>query len=698
MILDSITICNFRQFYGEYTINFSQDKSKNITVLYGANGAGKTTLLNALTWAFFREFTPAFENNSQLLNERAFYLAQPGTKVKAWIKVKFSHDDKFFEVTRTREVIKKDSSYEAGRDIIEPGMLELIFIDENGKTQRPNNPEDRINLILPKRLYQFFFFDGERIEAFTKDDAFDEIEGAIKSVLGLEIIERGIAHLENHAQKILKREWADLSSGDSTELLAAIEKLEQENQRKKKRKKEAANELSALRVQLQKVEEKLRKLSESKALQQERDDCKRERKEKTAQIAKIKDVISSDISMNGFSVFLSDLLSNCSDILEEKRKIGELPIGIKKQFIEDLLENQKTCICGTPLEKGSGEYNSVLEWKRKAGLADVDEAVTTTKSEITSILDLKSMLLERIASSNAEIQSHHQRIEEITERLSEISTLLTDKQTENISALEEARKNLDVKKEDLNREIGGITKIIDLNNSQLEQYNKKVKELDAQSVEAQTAKRRLIACEDAISVVNRLFENQKREVREQLEKRVQGFFSEVSFKPYNPEITEDYHLVLKKEVGGKPQLVSKGTAENQILSLSFISSVVSYSRDKYEDYKKNIQDTTDLMFQGGIYPLAMDSPFGSLDVNYQKAIAESIPELAPQIVLMVSKSQGQSHVEQILRNKVGRVAVFVYSTPKENQPEEQINIDGKSYPYIEKSIDQFEGAQVLEVY
>ena len=49
----SMSLINFRQYYGENTINFATEKSHNLTVIHGLNGAGKTALLNSFTWALY---------------------------------------------------------------------------------------------------------------------------------------------------------------------------------------------------------------------------------------------------------------------------------------------------------------------------------------------------------------------------------------------------------------------------------------------------------------------------------------------------------------------------------------------------------------------------------------------------------------------------------------------------------------------
>ncbi|MBD0312887.1 MAG: AAA family ATPase, partial [Microcoleus sp. T3-bin5] len=50
MKLISITMCNFRQFYGKSPEIKLASGVQNITVIHGNNGAGKTALMNAFTW------------------------------------------------------------------------------------------------------------------------------------------------------------------------------------------------------------------------------------------------------------------------------------------------------------------------------------------------------------------------------------------------------------------------------------------------------------------------------------------------------------------------------------------------------------------------------------------------------------------------------------------------------------------------
>ena len=53
MILESMTLENFRVFQGRQKIVFSKNPDKNVTIIHAENGFGKTTILKALHWGFY---------------------------------------------------------------------------------------------------------------------------------------------------------------------------------------------------------------------------------------------------------------------------------------------------------------------------------------------------------------------------------------------------------------------------------------------------------------------------------------------------------------------------------------------------------------------------------------------------------------------------------------------------------------------
>ena len=56
MLIESITLNNYRLYEGENVIQFCFDEAKNVHLICGENGFGKTTLLHSLLWCLFGRF------------------------------------------------------------------------------------------------------------------------------------------------------------------------------------------------------------------------------------------------------------------------------------------------------------------------------------------------------------------------------------------------------------------------------------------------------------------------------------------------------------------------------------------------------------------------------------------------------------------------------------------------------------------
>jgi len=270
-------------------------------------------------------------------------------------------------------------------------------------------------------------------------------------------------------------------------------------------------------------------------------------------------------------------------------------------------------------------------------------------------------------------------------------------ESEDYSKLEERYETIREKISVTDREIGSIRRDIETLESKIKEKRGQIKKLEAKDEKEKLAKRRVEVVDEVIQILEAIYDHRSQEVREQLQKRIQDIYQEISFKPYVPELSEDYHLLLKKEVGEVEGTVAKSTGENQILSLAFIGSLVDYARTVFEDSSRVHDELSGLSFRGGIYPLVIDSPFGQLDEDYRKSIASGIPRLSPQVILMVSKSQGMGIVQEKIASRVGKSYVLTYHTPKEGYQPEELPLNGRTYPYIKKSNNGYEFAEILEI-
>jgi len=176
----------------------------------------------------------------------------------------------------------------------------------------------------------------------------------------------------------------------------------------------------------------------------------------------------------------------------------------------------------------------------------------------------------------------------------------------------------------------------------------------------------------------------------QLEKRVQEIFSEISFTPYIPKISDKYELMLVEKTAGTEAPVAASTGENQILSLSFIGGIIDRVREWSQRKMLMVPDTSTL-------PIVMDSPFGSLDVINRRQIAKIIPKLANQLVVLVTKTQWRGEVEAEIAERIGREYILVYYSSKPDCEQDYIELGGEKYPLVKQSPNEFEYTEVIEV-
>ena len=691
MKLRVLTVNNFRQFYGSQTIRFATAKDKNVTVLYGANGSGKTTLLNAFTWCLFNRFTPAFENESHLINERAWHEAAALDEVSASVRLEFEHEDKIYQITRESSQRK---TRDGGSQLLIDSEAKMWHTDETGRQSTPTKyPDDAINQIIPERLHRFFFFDGERIEQLVKASAYEEIGEAIKTVLGLAVIERAVSHLGS-VNKKLEGELREVAPPDMQLILDELESLTRLMEQKSKAIEDETRRRANIKVEIEAINVRLRSLDEAQALQKRRDELEGLFNSGRDRIQTIRIELSHKFSVDGHLAFSSLLCESALQKLESLREKGALPTPLKRQFVEDLLE-KAMCICGAKLEVGSEQYRLVSEWKERAGSAEVEEAWTELAAQTRDFVLKRDEFYRDVQSRQDELaevqQAQHARAEEI----SGIDAQIDTRGSEEARDLNRKRKLLEQQDDDSIAASSVFS--MELEGAQ-QRHKEKAREQQAKQLEGEKAKlaqKRVKIVLETQSVFQRILQLRTEEVRRKLDSRLKKIYSRISFKRYTPELTEDFRLELTKAIGTSDETVARGTGENQILSLAFVGAIADLARERYD--QASTKDSGLAGFQGGIYPIVMDSPFGSLDVGYQTEVAKAIPELAPQVVVFVSKSQGLGVVQGELAAKLGERYVISYWTPKSNVPNESIELDGAEHPYISASGNDYEWAEALEV-
>lgn len=651
MKLLSIEILNFRQFNGIHRMDLDTRGSSNVIVIHGENGAGKTTLLNAFKWCFYGQ-TDFDSHSDNLLNEQAIFEASPGDSLTMAVTVEFENDGLRYTAKREK-LFRRD--LDRNCEPMGEGTFALTWIDASGAAQTSANSNTHMSQILPEKMQPYFFFNGERIEKLAHVNAAGQVQSAIKNLMGLEIVERAGHHLGGPVIARLRKELKDTSSADLADVLERESVMADKVKDVQAQIAQIDRNIVDFEEALHDVNRAFEANTEVANLNKERVDLEQQCDEIRKKLVTLNKARRDRVSAIGGLAFAGNLFEKAGAILDEKRNRGELPSKVKGQFIDDLLARQR-CICERALTPGTDAHHAVHAFKGSATSADVEDAFITTSGQIGPILKARDNLFAELTAFQAQERDHENDLRFKSGQIDEIASKIGNRQSEDVAALEARRGQL---QEDIKRyaaQKGALTSSLKDWVAQLVELTRERERLSAQSERNGVATQRLKLAEEAKRVLDALYTAWAEQVRHRLSTKVDETFKKIMRKPYWAEISKDYTLQIYKSIGSEKQIVyEKSTGESQVTSLSFVGSIVSLAKERASAETEN--------FRGGVFPIVMDSPFGALDADYREKIAEYIPELAEQVIIMVSTSQWKGEVATQVKHRMAREYTLHYTSP-----------------------------------
>jgi DNA sulfur modification protein DndD len=104
--------------------------------------------------------------------------------------------------------------------------------------------------------------------------------------------------------------------------------------------------------------------------------------------------------------------------------------------------------------------------------------------------------------------------------------------------------------------------------------------------------------------------------------------------------------------------------------MSFVAAVSELAREIRAERRAE----GELPADAGTYPIVIDAAFGSLDQNYQRDVSLALAQMAPQLVVLVSKSQGLGLVIGELKPFISHLGVIVTYTTSTADAAEDIEL------------------------
>ena len=444
MRLLRLGMCNFRQFHGKTpTMNMEPvSGERNVVLFHGVNGSGKTAILNAFTWVLYGEYPAGVED--RIVNKRATREAA-GNPVEAWVEVSFEHGHHTYEIRRT-VVAQFD---QVSREWVE-GRRGDVRIMSNDKTSSQGWKREDAKLvdeivgrILPRDLYGYFFFDGERIERIVQNRHSERVQlgKATKTLLGVEVLTRAEYHLDE-VRKRFERQLRQMGDPETKELLEKKMRLELKLEQCKAENDEQENNITVFEQQIEEIDSELLRMKSTAKMQERRNELARDEENVRQALRRYDEQLAEEVSRSGYSVFMGNAIRVFRSVSADLRERGQLPSAIKRQFVDDLLE-QRICICGRSLgEDASQAREKVRAWRARAGPADVEKRLYEVEVEAKEIEEIGAAVYTRIQTIQQDRVGVRERMSEIERELERIGESLRGSREVNVAALEGKRNKL----------------------------------------------------------------------------------------------------------------------------------------------------------------------------------------------------------------------------------------------------------------
>lgn len=644
MLLRSMKLVNFRQYGGTYTVEFSCDSVRNVTVILGMNTSGKTTLVQAFRWALYGEAN--FPTRDFLLNYDIANALDTEGEVPVEVELTLTHRDAEYTVRRTqwyRRNVRGD---------VKPGSASCqVFRKQHDGQTKPLDPQERdrvIGEILPRDLADYFFFDGERIE---KIGSSKDLTEAVKRLLGLTVLENARIHLDPTRSTSVIGRWRRQVDTRGDERLHTItrelEALGNDLVQLQSDEGEVQEQIAYYSRQVAALREELSAHEHTRAMQKTLDDYKVEYEKKTQSLARAYEEYRAYFARGALIWFAHPLVQSAMQILAQTH-LEDVGIPEMSGRAIDYLIQRGRCVCGASIAPGSAAYEHLVRERTFLPPESLGTVIGTFRKQAENQLESATLFqggLDEKFSTIAELRERLAELEEVIEewrrKLKDVADL-GQLQTR----LDEAEARLagfQRRSRDLNQRLGATAE-------RQKQLNDQYQSL-LQSNEKHRKILRYIQYAEAIyDWLNEAYENAAEQIRSELEQRVNAIFQQMYHGRRTVTIDGRYQVTLLTRVGSGMQRTDESVGLETVKNFAFVAGLLDLARTKIVAQGQGDAASLD----SEPYPLVMDAPFSNADEQHVASISAVLPTVAEQVIMVVMQKDWE-YAKQTLAARVGRL-------------------------------------------
>lgn len=628
MQIRKIRFHNYRQYYGEQDIHVPE-KGKFI-IVRGENGAGKTNFINGLTWCLYNEKADLLE----LFNDKAINEAKINNNIVMSVAIHFEHKGETYQITRSGNATKNADSQPS----IHASEYKLEIISHGKRTVETNELVigNRINDILNESVKNYFFFDGAKIETFTKDDHYKDVEKATKNLLKIEAIKRA----RNHMDAIIKDITLSIKGDDDggiEKIKTAILELDGNITISNETLKRQENDLQAIEKDISRTEKEIKNIEENSQYKERKKEIEEKRKVKNDLLDKCKEDLNQ-LLRTAYNCFTKRLIEDANTevtaILHHQKEV--LYFEALKHLIQQSIEKNKCHLCEDEMTETK---KTLLREKLPKLIKDGTTYgnVASLSSSFVSLNKEGEQIVQRIADLMGHYNAHKKEKNDYDEQLNKLDGMIRD-ELPDISAHKTMMIKLKGRRDDTRDQITDLRKKI--TDIKKEKKNKET-ELDdkVKTMEKHKEEQKKLslsyAIRDELELLYGNYENAALKDINRLTKQIfnliirkDNVFTEVF-------IDDQYKLNVKRAFSDNNIIKQLSYGERQILSLSLILALAKSSSDQA--------------------PFVMDTPMGNLDPIHRQKLAANLPQFVDQLFLLVTSSEFTSDLYDLCSSNIAAI-------------------------------------------
>lgn len=367
MIINKLTINNFRSYYGEKVFVFS----KSLNLILGSNGDGKTTFFEALNWVLTPKDAPKEEGevnpeDATLVSAKMFHLLNVGEKGKVSVSVEITYEqDKFTNhriIERCFEVEKLNDG-----DMAISNRCHDAYVCTSGRKGRKIMTLREVletGGAFPAVIKKYHLFKGEdKLNIFDNKDTLQNLIDLYSDVKDIVPFKGFASFAKNMAEKVIAgtRQKATVHTNAANKLKKEIVSLEKQLEEYEWQLTQAQNNYSDADEKLEGLKEDMVAIKKINELQEKEKEIKR-------YIAVVQKRIDEDYSRSlldkqwilmGFGPVLDEYNRKMKSFVVSKENIEK--DYEKKQEAEH--DKERTQKAKTELEKIAWKMNDVEKMK-----------------------------------------------------------------------------------------------------------------------------------------------------------------------------------------------------------------------------------------------------------------------------------------------------------------------------------------------